>query len=54
MDVTKAYQVLTDEAIRENWEMYGNPDGYQGFFFLVFLFFFWEGDVFHFWGEGKK
>lgn len=28
--VAKAYQTLTDEATRENWEKYGNPDGYQG------------------------
>ncbi|GMT00018.1 hypothetical protein PENTCL1PPCAC_22192 [Pristionchus entomophagus] len=25
--VAKAYQALTDEASRENWEKYGNPDG---------------------------
>eukprot|EP01083_Nonionella_stella_P134627 409557_1 len=30
MLITKAYQTLTDEATRENYEKYGNPDGYQG------------------------
>lgn len=25
--ISKAYQVLTDEETRENWEQYGNPDG---------------------------
>ncbi|KAF8366330.1 dnj-29 [Pristionchus pacificus] len=25
--VAKAYQALTDDASRENWEKYGNPDG---------------------------
>lgn len=28
--VSKAYQTLTDDAARENWEKYGNPDGYSG------------------------
>jgi len=28
--VTKAHEVLTDEATRENYEKYGNPDGYHG------------------------
>jgi len=28
--VNKAYQTLTDEMTRENYEKYGNPDGYQG------------------------
>eukprot|EP01116_Phalansterium_solitarium_P025669 TRINITY_DN9931_c0_g1_i1.p1 TRINITY_DN9931_c0_g1~~TRINITY_DN9931_c0_g1_i1.p1 ORF type:complete len:706 (-),score=262.89 TRINITY_DN9931_c0_g1_i1:402-2345(-) len=27
--VGKAYEALTDDAIRENWEKYGNPDGQQ-------------------------
>lgn len=27
--ITKAYKALTDETIRKNWEMYGNPDGRQ-------------------------
>lgn len=27
--ITKAYKTLTDEASRENWEKYGNPDGYH-------------------------
>ena len=25
--LTKAYQALTDDTARENWEKYGNPDG---------------------------
>jgi len=28
--VAKAHEVLTDEATRENYEKYGNPDGYHG------------------------
>ena len=28
--LSKAYQTLTDDATRENYEKYGNPDGYQG------------------------
>ena len=28
--INKAHQVLTDETTRENYEKYGNPDGYQG------------------------
>jgi len=28
--VIKAYQALTDEAMRENYQKYGNPDGWQG------------------------
>lgn len=27
--VAKAYEALTDETARENWEKYGNPDGKQ-------------------------
>lgn len=27
MKLTKAYQALTDETARRNWELYGNPDG---------------------------
>mmetsp|Transcript_42501 Transcript_42501/g.47531 ORF Transcript_42501/g.47531 Transcript_42501/m.47531 type:complete len:644 (-) Transcript_42501:1274-3205(-) len=29
MMVSKAYEALTDDAARENWELYGNPDGKQ-------------------------
>jgi translocation protein SEC63 len=29
MMVSKAYEALTDEAAKENWEKYGNPDGKQ-------------------------
>ena len=29
MMVSKAYEALTDEQARENWEKYGNPDGKQ-------------------------
>uniref|UniRef100_A0A7S2TVW4 J domain-containing protein n=1 Tax=Lotharella oceanica TaxID=641309 RepID=A0A7S2TVW4_9EUKA len=28
--VSKAYQTLTDPETKKNWEVYGNPDGYQG------------------------
>lgn len=27
--ITKAYKSLTDQTIRKNWELYGNPDGRQ-------------------------
>lgn len=27
MKLTKAYQALTDDEARKNWEKYGNPDG---------------------------
>jgi len=27
MMLTKAYEALTDETARKNWELYGNPDG---------------------------
>ncbi|KAF5363456.1 hypothetical protein D9756_000996 [Leucocoprinus leucothites] len=29
VSLTKAYKSLTDENIRKNWELYGNPDGRQ-------------------------
>eukprot|EP00747_Dinoflagellata_sp_TGD_P032395 gnl/TRDRNA2_/TRDRNA2_135954_c0_seq1.p1 gnl/TRDRNA2_/TRDRNA2_135954_c0~~gnl/TRDRNA2_/TRDRNA2_135954_c0_seq1.p1 ORF type:complete len:608 (+),score=135.67 gnl/TRDRNA2_/TRDRNA2_135954_c0_seq1:59-1825(+) len=29
IQITKAYQALTDEVARKNYEMYGNPDGPQ-------------------------
>ncbi|KAF7775868.1 hypothetical protein Agabi119p4_4261 [Agaricus bisporus var. burnettii] len=29
VQLTKAYKSLTDETIRKNWELYGNPDGRQ-------------------------
>lgn len=29
MRIVKAYETLTDDAIRENWEKFGNPDGPQ-------------------------
>lgn len=28
--ISKAYQTLTDPETKRNWELYGNPDGYQG------------------------
>ena len=31
MMVAKAYEALTDEQAKENWEKYGNPDGKQSF-----------------------
>lgn len=36
--IAKAYQALTDEESRENWEKYGNPDGPTGrFSFSYFI-----------------
>merc|ERR1711871_751669 len=29
MKISKAYEALTDDEARENWEKYGNPDGKQ-------------------------
>ncbi|KAF4602544.1 secretory subunit [Pleurotus pulmonarius] len=29
VDLTKAYKSLTDATIRQNWELYGHPDGRQ-------------------------
>ncbi|KAI0904288.1 Sec63 Brl domain-containing protein [Ustulina deusta] len=31
VDLSKAYQALTDEEVRNNWIQYGHPDGKQGF-----------------------
>jgi len=31
MMVAKAYEALTDEVAKANWEQYGNPDGKQSF-----------------------
>ncbi|KXX77163.1 Translocation protein sec63 [Madurella mycetomatis] len=31
IEISKAYQALTDEDVRNNYIMYGNPDGKQGF-----------------------
>src|ERR1700733_9786682 len=31
VDLTKAYKALTDETVRENLRLYGNPDGKQDF-----------------------
>jgi translocation protein SEC63 len=31
VEITKAYQALTDEEVRNNYIQYGNPDGKQGF-----------------------
>jgi len=30
INIAKAYDVLTNDATRENYEKYGNPDGYHG------------------------
>ncbi|CAN0432964.1 unnamed protein product, partial [Phaeothamnion confervicola] len=29
MKIAKAYEALTDQTSKENWEKYGNPDGKQ-------------------------
>ncbi|KAI1267398.1 Sec63 Brl domain-containing protein [Xylariaceae sp. FL1019] len=31
VELTKAYQALTDDEVRNNWIQYGHPDGKQGF-----------------------
>lgn len=31
IQIDKAYKTLTDDAVREKWERYGNPDGPQAF-----------------------
>ncbi|KAI0389796.1 Sec63 Brl domain-containing protein [Xylariaceae sp. FL0594] len=31
VELTKAYQALTDEEVRNNWIQFGHPDGKQGF-----------------------
>lgn len=31
VELSKAYQALTDEEVRNNWIQYGHPDGKQGF-----------------------
>ncbi len=31
VEISKAYQALTDEDIRNNYEQYGHPDGKQGY-----------------------
>lgn len=28
--IVKAYKALTDEEIRQNWKLHGNPDGPRG------------------------
>jgi hypothetical protein len=35
--IAKAYETLTDETSRQNWEKYGNPDGFQGTAIVVGL-----------------
>ena len=37
MKLTKAYDALTDETARYNWEHYGNPDGPQAMQFGIGL-----------------
>lgn len=37
MMINKAYESLTDETSRENWEKYGNPDGRQAMEFMIGL-----------------
>ena len=37
MMINKAYESLTDEASRQNWEKYGNPDGRQAMEFMIGL-----------------
>ena len=37
MKIAKAYEALTDEVSRENWEKYGNPDGPQAATFGIAL-----------------
>jgi translocation protein SEC63 len=37
MMISKAYEALTDEQAKENWEKYGNPDGKQSLQFALGL-----------------
>ena len=37
VEIVKAYKSLTDEEIRNNWQMYGNPDGKQSTSFGIAL-----------------
>ncbi|XP_064404076.1 translocation protein SEC63 homolog [Halichondria panicea] len=37
MKIAKAYEALTDDVSRENWEKYGNPDGPQAATFGIAL-----------------
>jgi len=37
MRIAKAYEALTDDESRENWEKYGNPDGPQAASFGIAL-----------------
>lgn len=37
VELTKAYQALTDEEIRNNWINFGNPDGKQSFSYGIGL-----------------
>ncbi|KAL5457245.1 hypothetical protein EMCRGX_G034492 [Ephydatia muelleri] len=37
MQIAKAYEALTDEVSRENWEKYGNPDGPRAMEFGIAL-----------------
>ena len=37
LEITKAYTILTDPVARENFEMYGSPDGYGHFHVSVAL-----------------
>lgn len=38
--LAKAYQALTDEETRKNWQEYGNPDGPGGIIFQIKNIFF--------------
>jgi DnaJ-class molecular chaperone len=36
-NIAKAYQALTNDESRENWEKYGNPDGPKGLLLEILM-----------------
>jgi len=36
--IAKAYETLTNEETRKNWEEYGNPDGPGGMHYLLIFY----------------
>merc|ERR1719195_2185207 len=50
MKLRKAYDALTDETARYNWEHYGNPDGPQAMQFIIGL----PTAVWYWWSKSSK
>jgi translocation protein SEC63 len=46
MKITKAYEALTSELARHNWEKYGNPDGPQPLRVRIIVVCYWTAKVF--------